>query len=159
MKAARGSIYRRQRGLATVEMALITPVLLVIILVSAEFTRVFLEFNTLTKSVRDAARFAANGALDATDTVDLSLFESDTKNLAVSGHLVGGTAMLNGLTTNDITVQVINLGAAPARPYIEVTGTYTFQPLAPVINGLGFLPGNVSMNFSLQARSTMRAQR
>ncbi len=158
MKAGEASLHRRHRGFATVEMALVTPVLLIIMLVSAEFTRAFLEFNTLTKSVRDAARFAAKGALK-NDSVDLSRFASDTKNLAVSGHLGGGTALLNGLTTNDITVQVVNLGVPPARPYIQVTGIYTFQPLAPVINGLGFLSDDISMNFTLRAQSTMRAQK
>jgi len=62
------------------------------------------------------------------------------------------------LTPGDITITQVDLGAAPAvREHVQVSANYTFQPLAPVISGLGFLPNNIGMNFTLRASSTMRA--
>lgn len=151
----------RQRGLATVELALVTPPLLVMLLVAAEFTRVFYDYNTLTKSVRDAARFLVEDAYTASGTYEIDATKiAQAKNLAVTGQISGGTPLLPGLSTNDIAVDTTNShhGSAPLiREHVQVTGSYTFQPLAPVISGMGFLPNDVGMNFTLVARSTMRA--
>jgi len=151
----------RQRGLAVTELALVTPVLLVTMLIAAEFTRVFYEYNTLTKSVRDAARFLAEDAYDGAGVyeIDSTTIERAT-NLAVTGELVGGTPLLDGLSATDIEIDTngAHKGAAPlVREHVQVTGSYEFQPLAPVIAGIGFLPADVGMNFTLVASSTMRA--
>lgn len=152
----------KQKGLASVELALVTPFLLVMLLVSAEFTRVFYEYNTLTKSVRDAARWAANDAYTAgvfnltSDTI------SEAKNIAVFGNIAGGgtpliSAFGSPLGVQHITVSQRNLGTAPLiLEHVEVSAAYPFQPLAPVISGLSFLPNDIGMNFTLRASSTMR---
>ena len=142
-------------------MALATPALLVMTLVAAEFTRVFYEYNTLTKSVRDAARYLVDGAIDpATRTYGIDAAKQTmAKNLAVTGELSGGTPLLEGLSVEDIAIDTaIVHGAAPLqREHVQVTATYTFKPLAPVIDGIGFLPKSIGMDFTLQASSTMRA--
>ena len=48
---------RRQKGVAIVEFALILPFLLLLTFITTEFGRAIWEYNTLTKSVRDAARY------------------------------------------------------------------------------------------------------
>ena len=142
-------------------MALVTPALLVLMLVAAEFTRVFYEYNTLTKSVRDAARFLVDGAINpATRTYEIPASRvTMAKNLAVTGELTGGTPLLEGLSVDDIKIDTGVLhGAAPLeREHVEVTADYTFEPLSPVIDGMGFLSGDVGLNFTLRASSTMRA--
>jgi len=149
----------KQRGLAAVEIAIATPALLVMLLISAEFTRVFYEFNTLTKSVRDAARWAADDTYTA-GVFDLSAETIlEAKNIAVYGKINGGgTPLLDGLTVGNITIAQRDLGTAPAvREHVQVTADYNFQPLAPVISKVGFLSTDIGMNFTLTASSTMRA--
>ena len=53
----------RQRGAVLVEMALVTPILLVLLLVTADLTRAFINHNTVTKAVRNGARYVAANAL------------------------------------------------------------------------------------------------
>lgn len=151
---------KKQRGLATVELALTTPFILVTLLLAAEFSRVFYEFNTLTKSVRDAARYAAEGSYDGAKVFQLDGSKiTRATNLVVYGNTAGvGSPLLTGLTGSDVSITQLDIGGgAEIREHIEVEARYDFQPLAPVISGLGFLPGDVGMNFELVASSTMRA--
>ena len=48
---------KRQKGVAIVEFALILPFLLLLSFITIEFGRAIWQYNTLTKSVRDAARY------------------------------------------------------------------------------------------------------
>lgn len=150
---------RREQGFATLEMALVTPFLVVLLLVTAEFSRAFYEYNTLTKSVRHAARYAAINAIDGTGRIQLDDFVQATKNLAVSGSTSGGAALLPGLSINDIDVLIVNPSGVPQQAHIQVSGVYQFLPLAPAISSLGFLSNDIDTQFQLIAESTMRAQR
>jgi len=150
---------KRQRGLATVEMALITPFLLIMLLIAFEFTRVFNDFNTLTKAVRDAARYAARDSYSNTG-FDLDNNKlNEARNIAVFGNIAGaGDAILVNFDVGDVAIVQVNQGTAPAiREHLQATATYTFRPLAPVLNGMGFLTQDFGMEFVLVARSTMRA--
>lgn len=153
--------FARQRGIATLELALTAPLLLVMTLVGAEFTRIFFEYNTLEKSVRDAARFLAEDAFTGARVYEISGTKiAQARNLAVTGELAGGTPLLDGLSAADITIDVegAHHGAAPlTREHVQVSASYTFKPFAPVISGMRFLPADVGMNFTLVASSTMRA--
>ena len=149
----------RDRGFASIEMALVTPFLVIILLITAEFSRAFYEYNTLTKSVRHAARYAAINSIDGTGRVDLGEFSHAIRNLAVSGSTSGGPPLLTGLSTNDIDIQIVNTGGATQQAHVQVSGVYQFVPLLPVINGLGFLTNDVGTQFVLRTQATMRAQR
>jgi len=48
---------KTQKGVAIVEFALILPWLLLLSIITIEFGRAIWEYNALTKSVRDAARY------------------------------------------------------------------------------------------------------
>jgi hypothetical protein len=48
---------KKQKGVAIVEFALILPFLLLLSFTAAEFGRAIWQYNTLTKSVRDAVRY------------------------------------------------------------------------------------------------------
>ncbi|WP_438999322.1 TadE/TadG family type IV pilus assembly protein, partial [Variovorax beijingensis] len=48
---------RRQRGVALVELALITPLLLLLTFITTEFGRAMYEYNLVVKSTRDAVRY------------------------------------------------------------------------------------------------------
>lgn len=150
---------RGQGGFASVEMAMVTPFLVILLLVTAEFSRAFYEYNTLTKSVRHAARYAAINSIDGTGLVQLDQFSQAIRNLAVSGSTSGGPPLLTGLSTNDIDVQIVNPAGVTQEVHIQVTGAYQFVPLFPVIDGLGFLKNDVDTQFVLRTQATMRAQR
>ena len=47
----------RQKGTAIVEFALVLPFLLLLTFITTEFGRAIWQYNTLAKSVRDAARY------------------------------------------------------------------------------------------------------
>ena len=56
----------RQRGAVLVEMVLVTPLLLAMMVLTAEITRAFVDHNTLTKAVRNGARHVSDNALQGT---------------------------------------------------------------------------------------------
>ena len=151
---------KKASGLATVEMAFVTPVLLILMLITAEYTRAFYEFNTLTKSVRDAARFLSldgfNGSIFELGAAEIAA----ARNLATYGNLTGsGPPLLDNLTTADFDVDEILLGSGIQQEHIRVSVDYSFQPLWPVIPAIGFLNSSVdNRGLILSASSTMRAQ-
>jgi len=62
----------RQRGVAIIEFTIVLPILLVLILAVAEIGRAFLQFNTLTRAVRDSARYVSANALNgASQNIDV----------------------------------------------------------------------------------------
>jgi len=78
---------RAQRGLAMVELALTLPLLVLLMLAFAEFGRMLFQYNSLQQASRDAGRYAASQAWNATlGTLDLNAaLVSQTKNVAVYG--------------------------------------------------------------------------
>lgn len=144
----------RQRGSAVVELAIVLPVLLLILLGTAEFGRALFQYNTLTKAVRDGARYVSQNSLNGTTgVVDITpTVEAETQNLVVYG-IRGGAfiPLLPGFTTGDVTV--IDAGASN----VTVTANYNFAPIfGPTLPTFG-LSGPISLTFAMQATVTMRA--
>lgn len=80
-----------QRGVAILELAAMLPFLLVLTLFTTEFGRAIWEYNILTKSVRDGARYLSSQQANTKIT--------EARNLMVYGNLAGsGTALVFGLT-------------------------------------------------------------
>lgn len=103
-----GALARCRRGAAAVEMALVLPLLLVILFGSVELGNYFMNEHSLSKAVRDGARFAARqsftdysscgGSPDGT-VVD------DTRTIVMNGYLAGGAAVLTpNIEADDIDV-------------------------------------------------------
>ncbi|ROZ76634.1 TadE/TadG family type IV pilus assembly protein [Ramlibacter sp. WS9] len=123
----------RQAGVALLEFALILPFLLLLSIAAIELGRAVWQYNALTKSVRDAARY-------------LSLQTPGTKmtqarNLAVYGNLSGtGTPLAPGLSTSHVpnpTWQTA--GSAPVINTVRVTiSGYTFTPMLANAFGMPF---------------------
>jgi len=146
--------HSRQRGSAVVELAIVMPVLLLILLGTAEFGRALFQYNTLTKAVRDGARYLSQNSLNGTTgVVDITpTVDTETKNLVVYG-VKGGAALplLPGLTTSDVAI--IDAGANN----VTVTANYDFASLfGPTLPTFG-LSGPISLTFTMQATVTMRA--
>ena len=141
-----------QRGIALVETAICLPLLLFAMLVAGEVTNAFLQHNTLTKAVRDGARYAAGIALTA-GVVSLDANDiSDTKNLVVYGNSAGtGTPVLPNLTVAAVTVTGVD------TQFVDVHATYAYTGiLGSVLPSFGF-GTDLSLNFNLAASVRMRA--
>ena len=151
-----GCEYSRQRGVAIVEFTIALPILLVLILVVAELGRVFLQYNALTRAVRDSARYVSANALNgASQTIDVSQTSAvylEAQNLVIYGNVTNsGTPLLNGLTTSNVTIN----NPAGTRD-ITVNVTYAYQPmLGAVLPGL-FYGSDLATTYPLQAQVTMR---
>jgi hypothetical protein len=145
---------RWQRGLALVETALCLPILLFLLLAAGEVTNVFMQHNTLTKAVRDGARYAAGVSINhGAKVFDLSPdIISDTKSLVVFGDTSGaGTAVLPNFTVGEVTVTGV------AIEIVEVRATYAYTGIiGSVLPAFGFGPDH-SLGFNLEASVRMRA--
>jgi Flp pilus assembly protein TadG len=144
----------KQAGLATIEMVIVTPVLLLLILGVSELGQAIMQQNTLNKSVRDAARQVSSFALLGTTgtvlvTADLV---ADARNLVVFGNVIGlGSPQLPGLAVNHVTVSDAGDNLVMVRadyPYIPIVG--------PVLETFGFGTGP-DLGITLTASVRMRA--
>jgi Flp pilus assembly protein TadG len=144
----------RQRGAVLVEMVLVTPILLFLMLATAEVSRAFIDHNTLTKAVRTGVRYvAANAFQGTTGVVWISAaLRAETQNLVVYGNTAGtGTPVLPGLGPANITVTEIGTND------IQVTVAHPISGLlGPVLSSF-YGGGNFSLVHNLEATVTMRA--
>ena len=148
----------RKRGAVLVEMALVTPILVVLMLATADLTRAFIEHNTVTKAVRNGARYVAAKAIEGSTglvNIDATL-RSDVQNLVVFGSTTppgGATPVVPGLTLANITVVQI-----AGTDDITVSATYTLGGLFGPVLPTNLYSGNtISTSRTLRATVTMRA--
>ena len=145
---------KRQKGVALVETIIVTPLLLFLILATAEITAAFVDHNTLTKSARNAARYVSSRALlGSTGAVNLNAtLLAEARNVVVFGNPAGtGTSILPGLIPGDIQIQ--DLG----NDVIQITANYAYSGiLGGTLPSLG-LGSDSSLTFNLQATVAMRA--
>lgn len=142
-----------QKGLAAVEMAITAPLLLFVMFATAELGRVWMQYNTLTKSVRDGVRYVASNATPGQlGLVNLTAQTiSDAQNLVVYGNVEGtGLPLLPALNIGSVSV------AVAGDDDVVVTASYAYQPMNAIIPGFGVGPDRDSL-FLLEAQATMRA--
>jgi len=143
----------RQRGLALVETAITLPLLLFVMLAASEFTNAFVQHTTLTKATRDAARYAAEEAIDGTLTVNLTnAIIDDARRLLVYGNRAGsGAPLVPGLSVGHVTVSDVggwNVEVSVNYPYTGILGS--------VLPTFGY-GSDIAMLFTMRATVTMRA--
>lgn len=144
-----------QRGVALVEFALILPLLLLLALLATEFGRALYQYNTLAKSVRDAARYLS---VQAPGTRI-----AEARNLVVYGSVAAtGAPLALGLTASlvpDPTWQLAGSSPAINTVTVRIAGCATSgspcYKFTPLISGMfGVSLGEV--NFA-DISATMRA--
>jgi hypothetical protein len=145
---------RPQRGVATIEFAIVVPVLLLLLVGVTELGRALVRYNTLTKAVQDGARYAAAYGLAGTTgmvNIDTQL-TTEVRNVVVYGNPVGmGSPVLAGLLPAQ--VQVIDAGGDQVR----VEAAYPYSPLfGSALPNFG-LGSSISTAFVMQAAVSMRA--
>jgi Flp pilus assembly protein TadG len=138
----------RQHGGALIELALSLPLLLIMTLITTEFGRAMYQYNTITKSVRDAVRYLSvqTPGTHITEAQNLVVYGTITPGttplalgLSVVAHVPAPTWQTEGTTPviNTVTVRVTN---------------YTFQSMLPSVFGINF--GNIPFG---TISATMRA--
>lgn len=163
----RRALLRSTRANAAVEMALVTPLLLVLLMGSVEVGNYFLDEHRLAKAVRDGARFAARqnfskfGCSGSVSDPPLT----DIKNVVMQGVLSGGTNLLPGWNASTISVtqsctstaggqtmggiyQNTASGASPQAIVVNVSATV---PYVPILKSFGFTGVGFNLNASDQA--------
>jgi Flp pilus assembly protein TadG len=135
---------RKQHGAALVELALVLPLLLLATFITTEYSRALYQYNVLTKSVRDAARY-----LSTQTPGDTSKYAT-ARNLAVYGNPAGtGSPLALGLTIGHVATPVwqtrgtspvvntvtVQIGDVPGG---VVANVYTFRPMFSSVFGVTF---------------------
>ncbi len=145
---------QQQRGAVLAETAVVLPLLIFLVLLTAEITNAFVDHNTLTKAVRNGARHvASNAVLGTTGVVQLQpQLIAEAQNLVVYGNVTGGgTAIIPGLAIGDVQVQ--DLG----DDIIAVSAAHNYSGiLGPILPSFGF-GADSSLTHTLMATVTMRA--
>lgn len=124
-----------------VEFALVLPLLLILTFITTELSRALYQYNTLTKSVRDAARYLS------TQNPGTKITES--KNLVVYGNLANtGSPLALGLALSQVKDPIWQLrGASPVinTVTVKIAGCadseppcYKFVPLFSSAFGVTF---------------------
>ena len=121
---------KKQRGLAAIEFAIVVPVMLFLMLATAEFGRVFYHYNTLTKAVQTGARYASKPLKTTNELTDLTIdgFKQDIQNFVAYGNENGtGIAVLDGLSDTNV---LVTSNIANKTITIEAQYTYKFVVLS-----------------------------
>jgi Flp pilus assembly protein TadG len=143
-----------QRGVAMVEFAIALPLLLLLLLAIGEFGRMLYQYNSLQQASRDAGRYVAGLAWNATlGQIELNGdLQSKTKSVAVYGvpaNSDGYTPVVPELTTDNVVVD------SQDAEHVRVSITYTFRPV--IGNSLPTFFGNsIPLNIALQSTVIMR---
>lgn len=142
---------RCQRGQAFVEFALVLPIMLLILLIAADFGRLFFSYVQVTNAAREGANYASLHAADS--PFDLAAYVSGAANAANGEANVQGQRGEGGLTVDAPVCfspltpsSPINCGTASdfaggIGNYVTVTVREDFAFLTPMISGFfGTLP-------------------
>lgn len=138
------ALVRSERGAELIEMALVTPVLLLLVMGIVDFGFLFQRWVVLTNAAAEGARVATLPGYTAVDA------QNRVQAYATNGGVTG--------VVTAVAVPVALPGAGGGTwPGMQVTVThvYNLQYITPIIALVG---GSSASNITLRARSTMRSQ-
>ena len=96
---------KKQQGVATVEFAIVSALLMLLLLAVIEFARLAFIWNTATEATRRGARVAAVCPVNAPAIRNVAVFNDDATS--------GPSALLTGLSTADVRVEYLDGGGNP----------------------------------------------
>jgi len=171
--ADHGTLIRNQGGAAAAELALVTPMLLILMFGSVELGNYFMNEHALVKQVRDGARYASRLPLTASYSCDpatvTSAAETQVIDVTKTGQVgvsattpkrmpfkAGDGACGKEGATVTVTVRCVDKDLYPGLwrgydgdiPVVKVAGKVAYRPAwAPI--------GFQSANLCLRAESEM----
>lgn len=150
---------RSESGVAATEMALITPLLVILLFGGSEAGHFVWTQHKLTEAVRDGARYASRFSVydvcDGTTAVLADPKLAQVKLLTRTGQLANGNVLpvVRGWTAGQVTVTVtcqafvdtgIYTGLGEAGPVVTVAATNVTYP--SLFGALGRITRGVSLN-------------
>lgn len=150
---------RSTQGVAGAEMALVTPMLIILMFGAFELGNYFWNEHIVVKSVRDAARYAGRQSFTSVDCGAGTIATSgNIQRLAAYGDLVSTTPLVSGFDPADVTVTLTcNAGftggiytplGTSGAPVVTVTATVPYNSL---FGRLGFDAVSLNLRASEQA--------
>jgi Flp pilus assembly protein TadG len=129
---------RRQRGLAAVEFSIVGLVLVLLLVVAADYGRIFATSIAVTNAARAGAQYGIQSASTWANTAGMQ-----AAALADGNEVDGLTATATNFCecTAGTAVSCITPGCSSPRRYVSVTASATFAPLT----ALPGLPGSVTL--------------
>ena len=134
----------QERGQSLLEFAMVLPILLLLAIGTIEFGRAYYQYNTLSKAVRQAARYMSYAAYTSTE-------RTKAANMGIYGNAAGtGSPCLPGLTATNILITPRGGGTTEDPPptwvKASITG-YTFQSLFRIVPISAALTPSVEMRY------------
>lgn len=167
MTSKRPCLWSDRRGAAAAEMALVTPLLVVLMFGSLEIGKFFWDEHLVVKAVRDGARYASRQSFASMPCGGSATNEGQIKNVIRYGKPVVTVSDLPLLYywTNPATITVsincyANAGVGGARVYnglyaarstVPVVSISATIPYSPLVGAIGFQSTGLSLNASSQA--------
>ena len=148
---------KKIRGLASVEFAIGIMVMIFMMLIVAEVGRLLYQYNILSQSVRNGARYASSAVLTGAGVLDVAGNAADIQQLVVFGEIGGGNTQLPGFVPGDVTVNA-TFPSGLGKPYVSVAAAYDYSPLFASIPNF-WAAGDFNFAFTLNSTVTMRAVR
>ncbi|MCJ2377112.1 pilus assembly protein [Vibrio sp. ZSDZ34] len=138
----------KQKGLAAVELVLITPIIIFLFVINIEVGKFLVENQMLSKMVRNGARFAITNVYGTASGGAIAPL-SEIQNMVVYGKPVvadDAAPLLPGLVPNDISLDT----SEEFEGFVVVTASHTYTP---VFVKIPFT--DISFNVSYSASSIM----
>ncbi len=148
-----GTTSHGRRGSILVEFAICIPIVLMLLIATAELSRALMQYNVLTKTIRDAARYVASNAFHGSTGVVLinAALRTEAANLVVYGNAQGtGTPILPGLAPAAVTL------AAAGPGDFTVSVAYTYRSIFAFVPMFGFY-SDFTTGYQFRPQITMRA--
>jgi hypothetical protein len=124
---------RRSRGQSLVELAIVSPVLILMLLIAADFGRAYTAYIAVSSSAREGASFGSRSLDNANDPAAMQ-----AAALADNPSIWGSAPSVSASTGTD----------AYGYDYVEVTVDYTFSTLFPIPP----IPASVDMSRTARMR-------
>lgn len=108
---------RKSRGQSLVEFAIVTPVLILMLAIAADFGRAFTAYITIGSAAREGASYGMQSTVNSTDTGGIS-----AAALADASTIFGSSPSVSSTTGTD----------AYSYKYVQVTVSYSFSPILQI---------------------------
>jgi len=135
---------RSERAAEVIEMALVTPILLLLVMGIVEFGFMFQRYVVLTNAAVEGARVATLPGYTSADA------QARAQSYAANGGVQGTVTV----TATAVALPGSGGGTWPGMQ-VTVTHVYPLQYIAPIARLVG---GTQAGSITLTARSTMRSQ-